>query len=152
MPALEKVRRQGPWEGTAACAARKAGSRRMASQRRATGRRRKRRKGGTRASTSRSRSSGSPAQTAASIGTTSEWWWRGEAEAPTPMPAAAAAEEGGLPLLGNAGGAAVSSSRPRGLVLRIAFGGRDGLVGRAPRGGAITAAASIAGRKRPSGV
>jgi hypothetical protein len=37
----------------------------------------------------------------------------------------------------------VSSSSPRGLVLRIALGGRDGLVGRAARAGA--AAASMAG-------
>ncbi|KAG2566214.1 hypothetical protein PVAP13_7NG203534 [Panicum virgatum] len=36
-PPLEKVRRQGPWEGTAACAVRKAGSWRMASHRRETG-------------------------------------------------------------------------------------------------------------------
>jgi len=60
-PPLETVRRQGPWEGTAACAARKAGSWRMASQQRHMGQRKKRRKGGMRASTSTRRSSGSPA-------------------------------------------------------------------------------------------
>ena len=114
-----------------------------------TGRRRKRRKGSTRASTSRRRSSGSPAQTLASIGT-SAWWWSSEPAAPAPAPPPAAAPEGDLHL-GNAGGAAVSSSSPRGLVLRIALGGRDGLVGRAARAGAAASMAGDTGARSGAG-